>query len=166
MKISFVLIFVLISRILFSQSLSRETIISSAGYFAIKGYAQINWTLGDVAIIKLASEKNVLTQGFLQTREDEISAIGNISPDEKIQIKFYPNPVKDVLKIELSEMNREQIILDFYTIEGKKIITQNLLPFQNQTDMVLSGCKPGIYILRAQFSNGKIAESKQIIVQE
>jgi hypothetical protein len=107
-----------------------------------------------------------MTQGFLQTRDDNIISIGDLNPDELIKIKFYPNPVKDLLNIELSDINKEQIIFDFYTVEGKKLFTQKLQPFQKQTHINLQGCKPGIYILKASYSNGKSAESNQIIVQE
>jgi len=166
MRIFLVIILSAVSGIIFSQTINRDGLFCASGYYKKAGYAEISWTLGDVAIIKLTNKNNVMTQGFLQTREGNIDAIGDINPDEYIKIKFYPNPVKDKLKIELSDTNKEQIIFDFYTIEGKKIITQKLQAFQKETEINLQGCKPGIYILRAQYSNGKTAESNQIIVQE
>lgn len=75
--------------------------------------------------------------------------------DEISQGKFsiYPNPVKDVVKVESTE-KIEKVAL--FSLDGKKLVEQN------HNVLNISNLPKGIYLLKADFTSGKSSTKKVV----
>lgn len=74
------------------------------------------------------------------------SSLGIIRNDFEQGINFYPNPVKDILTIDLTETHKG-ISYSIYNINGQ-IIEQKELLFDNPLNINLSDLNSGIYIIQ------------------
>lgn len=64
-----------------------------------------------------------------------------------ISMSTYPNPVLDVLNVEVEGQVEE---LELFSANGELILTK-----ANTTQLNMSGCAPGTYLLRVTLKNGK-----------
>jgi hypothetical protein len=85
--------------ICFSQSLSNE-VIASTGNYATSASGSLSQTSGEAVVATLQDGQSMLTQGFQQPFT---LTVGIQNQDEMGAIKVYPNPVTDLLNIDLSE---------------------------------------------------------------
>ncbi len=77
--------------------------------------------------------------------------------ENRIDVKVYPNPVVDEIHIERLGLPFEQLELTIFDVNGKLLLKEDLLYFQQNIDV--TAMKPGTYIL-------KIGNAKQILHQE
>jgi len=165
MKILCIFVFSIIPKILFSQSLDADAIFCAAGNYKIDGYAQISWTLGDCQIKTFKSSDAILTQGFLQSRMT-ITGIQNLNTDKAIQMKCFPNPVLNILQIEIAETINEQLILELYSSDGKMLQTKIIQPKDKHAEIDFSPYQHGMYILKATSQNKAMVQSFKILYQD
>ncbi len=84
-----------------------------------------------------------------------------IDDDELIGFTLYPNPVKDMLTIDLVEIH-EQVKLEIFDVLGKKVFIKNLTDMSNQISVI--GLPSGIYMLR--ISTDSASRTERIIKSE
>lgn len=77
--------------------------------------------------------------------------------EQSFQVKVYPNPVIDVLRIQSSGLSLENLDLSIYDLNGKLLLKEALLYFQQNIDV--TALQNGTYILR-------IGSDKQMLHQE
>ena len=77
--------------------------------------------------------------------------------EQSFQVKVYPNPVIDVLRIQSSGLSLENSDLSIYDLNGKLLLKEALLHFQQNIDV--TALQNGTYILR-------IGSDKQMLHQE
>ncbi|TDX86450.1 T9SS type A sorting domain-containing protein [Epilithonimonas xixisoli] len=82
---------------------------------------------------------------------DEVMAVNDAT---KGNIKLYPNPVKDILKLNLP--NGEKIS----TIEVYNTLGQKVSDFSNMEEINLKQLKAGVYIINLKNNKGKTYSSK------
>jgi hypothetical protein len=166
MKILCIFVFSIIPKILFSQSIDADAILSSAGNNKVEGYAQISWTLGDFQVKTFKNSDVILTQGFLQSRII-ITGIQNPNKtDNAIQMKCFPNPVQNILQIEIAETINEQLILELYSSDGKIMQTKLIQPNDKHAEIDFSLYQHGMYILKAISQNKTMVQSFKILYQD
>ena len=76
-------------------------------------------------------------------------------------VSVYPNPVKDCIKIELSDNVTCQSI-EIYSIDGR--LVETFPETSSQTTIDISCLNTGIYIMKVRLSDGR--EYSQRIVKE
>ena len=69
------------------------------------------------------------------------------------KVSIYPNPVKDVVKVESTE-KIEKVAL--FSLDGKKLVEQN------HNVLNISNLPKGIYLLKADFTSGKSSTKKVV----
>ncbi len=85
-------------------------------------------------------------------KKDKISDVNYIFG--KGNITVYPNPVKELLNIQFTDINtKNDIILQLYDINGKLLQTKKTKNYK--TTVNLSSKTAGVYILKVLFGNGK-----------
>lgn len=93
------------------------------------------------------------------------SLITSLSPKPKfsdnIDVKIFPNPVRDVLNIQINtDFSTEQFYLYIINTQGK-ILYQNKI--NNQSTIDFSGYKSGIYFLKIFDETGTINQVKKVL---
>ncbi len=73
-------------------------------------------------------------------------------------VKIYPNPARDLIHFEIQnqDLKLEKVILR--NIVGQVILEENL----RTSELNISSCPPGCYILQLQYSNGSIGTYKLV----
>lgn len=99
-----------------AQSLDRQ-VIGAAGASAQAGAEQLSWTLGQPAAAALEAGAFILTQGFQQGDLFRVSQ----DPALEVQYRLYPNPVSDLLWLELSAARPARLLLRLSDAAGREL---------------------------------------------
>ncbi len=130
-------------------SYSQE-VVSPAGAHHQSQAMSISWTLGEAVIETFVSGEYILTQGMHQGE----LLVTSIHEHEMISVNVFPNPVTNVLHIELAnDFMDGELTMQLFDISGKLIDSQKishpetLYPFQKY--------KPGVYMLSITLESGE-----------
>lgn len=146
----------------FSQSLTPEAIFSSSGNHLVGGYGQISWTMGDISIRRLKTPTLVLTEGFLQTRLT-LTGIEDVSDMNGIDLKLFPNPVKDILHIQIEGNEFHRLNFDLFSLDGRKILHISPDMVMKSTEIDFNGFQTGIYLLKISGNDMKVYRTYKLI---
>ena len=92
------------------------------------------------------SDSHILTGLPIRCLKDETASI--MENQDHLPIMVYPNPAKNVITIE----SKQNIEIEIYSIEGKKIKSFKLI--NNKTDIDVLDLASGVYILNALTDKG------------
>lgn len=84
----------------------------------------------------------------------------NIEETQKIELKFYPNPVQEVLNIQLPKFVQTGKI-EIYNVIGKKLKSYDISKFGNRFQVPVEVFPKGTYILRYYDDEGKTFITKK-----
>jgi uncharacterized repeat protein (TIGR01451 family) len=88
---------------------------------------------------------------------ETLSAVVGVKiPGKEMLIKTYPNPVKDVLYVELTAEEASAVQLNLYSISGKAVSSSTLRVNKGYNKLSLDGLQllqKGMYILELNYSN-------------
>ncbi len=79
------------------------------------------------------------------------TSVSSVEENETIALNVYPNPMSDVLKIEVE--NQENYILKMYTATGQQILNTT---FRNKLQLNTNNYTTGFYLLRIEDQNGNV----------
>jgi hypothetical protein len=79
-----------------------------------------------------------------------------------IDVKVYPNPFKNYLKINIVSPNEDFFDISIIDITEKIVFTKTNIPANTETRINLQYTPPGIYILRL-YSKGKRMTTHRIV---
>ncbi len=98
---------------------------------------------------------------FEKTRTLEVRAVMGIAEDFIKQAILYPNPVGEILTIDLQQSPNERYTIEIFDLSGRKLLQHRL---DNQlTSINITGFSPGIYSLILKSKNR--IQNHRIIVQ-
>lgn len=88
----------------------------------------------------------------------EVTGVPQINASIKA-LKIYPNPVSEVLNVEITPLaslglNQQEYVFEIYDMLGKKVLIKNLVPYENGID--ISRLKTGIYTYKLGEVYGQI----------
>ncbi len=134
----------------FAQTLSPE-VISSAGTEFTNGSNSLSWTLGE-PVTSTLTNNTVVTQGFHQ---DNLIISGIDSPKEPdgSGIAVFPNPVSDIVLVQIKSNADEQNSLELYDADGKLLLTRQMTSQLGEISMM--SYPSGTYILKVRGSSLK-----------
>ncbi len=162
MKHSFLSLLLIAGLAFFSQaqSLIPEVIASAGDIFTSKN-GSLSWTLGEAVIETISSESSLLTQGFQQSF---LQILKVDSPeDPNVDISVYPNPVNDVLTIEITSLeNDPQIQLELFDFVGQRIYVETIETQTHKEQLDVSRFSSSLFVLRVVNLNSHLTESFKI----
>lgn len=100
-------------------------------------------SIGEPAIFTLTSDKNIITQGFLQPE---------LLPCLNLSFSYYPNPTKGEITVEAFGCEVKIQSIEIFDIWGRLIST---LPPSKDHKMQLGFLSSGVYILKIFLTNGQ-----------
>lgn len=123
----------------------QPDVISSSGAVTQRNNIILQWHLGELAIHTLKSHDHHITQGFGQGE----LVITRIEPLQRqpLQANVFPNPVKNVLHIDL-ELSDNQYTIQLFDMRG--VLLQEGQSYGLQVSLDMSYLDPGIYFLKIQ----------------
>ena len=128
------------------QSLS-PTVIASAGDYFDNGTVSISFTVGEVAVTTLEAGDVILTQGFQQPFELDVTGV----KDQEISwsVRTYPNPVKENLHVKFTLESPEGFTIVVMDLTGKKVFIKKYDQVQpgEVKDIDFQNYAPGIYLV-------------------
>jgi len=83
--------------------------------------------------------------------------------EEESMLKAYPNPANEVIYVEFEAKENSNPQLFLCDISGKIIQKLGLISFEGRTIVPVTGVEDGVYFI-SMFENGKVSESKKVIV--
>jgi hypothetical protein len=128
------------------------TVIASAGNYSEAGGISLSWTLGEVAVTTLTQGNITLTQGFQQSF---LRDVGFAKDPIRWQIAAYPNPVRDLLRIQFDLPEDRDFIIEIQDVNGrlvsqeqfKQVFPGDIIPVE------MSSYNPGVYFFRVSTIN-------------
>jgi hypothetical protein len=133
------------------QRFLGTSVISSFGLEAHSANYDVDHTIGEVMTSTFVGSTFTITQGFHQ------SSVINTQVDELQQnsMVIYPNPARETLNFNLSELGNGIVRLDLYDITGKMVLNKVIdRRFEDKLD--ISRLKSGIYLLRGSSVSGEV----------
>ena len=108
--------------IISSAQIPTPYTVNIAGNQVNTGKYNFEWSVGESAAINTMTEDNLLvTNGLLQysvANQPEVNLIASFLPDE---IRVYPNPVKNILDINILHANKGKHQIELLDSKGTKI---------------------------------------------
>ncbi len=109
--------------------------------------------LYDVKVIALKDTMTIFQEFSITVRD--VTSIDN----KNVEIKIYPNPIENMLNIELPDKAKDAQV-KIFDMSGKLLVTEKLTSLSNQINVDLTG---GFYLLEVQYKDNKY--TKRIMVQ-
>lgn len=139
-----------------AQSLPAQ-VISTSGDNFMKSNGSLEWTLGEIMIETYTRPVGFLTQGFQQPSNVTITDIETVEKG----IAVYPNPVRDVLYVKITETGN--YTLELFNLQGQKVVNEQVAV--HTTDYIrevdVQELSIALYLLRiTNNSSGKIRIQK------
>lgn len=140
-----------------AQSISPK-VLSSAGRTFQGTSAQIDWTLGEIAITTLQTHDQQITQGFHQPHY----TLTNELPKKVGQIKVFPNPTQDVLQVEMLFIQDRHVHIQLYDISGRLLWTREVSGQSILQEVNLSTYPSGNYLLCFSIDQNEFSQNFKI----
>ncbi len=120
-----------------------------------------DWIYIDDVIIEGCSTGN---NRVFETAEPELAEEVQTIETAELALRLFPNPAKDLLNIDYSNVSQETTVVNVYNLAGKVVLQQttNTSKGDNQLQLDISSLQKGTYIL--QLNNGKQNAVKKFIV--
>jgi len=105
-----------------AQQAAYPSTINVAGQFSTVGNYALEWSVGESAAITTMNNNDLLvTNGLLQynvENQTEVNLIASFLPNE---IRIYPNPVKNILYINILHANKGKHQIELLDVIGAKL---------------------------------------------
>jgi len=143
-------LFMITSALALAPLYSQESLSASGGEASGAG-GEASYSIGQLFYHDVSGADASITEGVQQPYE--ISTVTSISDplEQDLALEVYPNPVNDILILEVKSNELQDLAFELYDASGKLIKKQNK---ENvQTAISMGGLKPGVYFLRVTNQN-------------
>ena len=143
------------SSILQSQTLTPSVVSSSGGYYT-SANVSLSFTVAEMTMVQtFSSPLNILTQGFQQP-EDNTVGIPEI-PKESGVFLIYPNPTNGKFAVSFLSTENLEMTIRIYNLLQQPVLTKTVSQIvgNNVINLDISNYRQGIYILEFTYLNSK-----------
>lgn len=107
-------------------------------------------TVDSNGVVMKGAEGFTIHVGELKVGINEISAV---------KFDFYPNPVEDIINLQLTSNNTDQIVINIVNVNGQIVKSEDLNVSGNQHIQInVSTLRKGMYLLYLKSNSGVYAE--------
>ena len=140
----------------------NNDVIGSAGMHSVSSTGtMLSWTIGEPIVETQGGATYILTQGFHQPWISGSSTSLPIPQSPFFEINVYPNPVRDILSVSLSN-NKERLYFDLYDISGRLIRHEQSSPDQTLVTFSIRWLSAGSYLLNIKTKDYGFNETYQL----
>ena len=158
LKITLILLAISVSS--FSQNLSHSVLATDGG-FSTHANGSIAWTIGEPISETYKTASNISTTGFHQPELIDLPTLIDKN-DLMNEIIVYPNPVFELVKVNVGESVKNDLTVKLIDASGK-LVYQTKLNSSSQTNEItinLNECAAGTYFI--YFYNTEITKTTKI----
>jgi Secretion system C-terminal sorting domain len=140
-------------------SLERQ-VIASSGEYLTSPSLNLSCTVGEPIVETLFNVKLILTQGFQQPLETEITSVDLDMADWSI--KAFPNPFNENVNIEISSDKSSEFVIGITNLIGQNLGMEylaNHYPGKNVYSLNTAHLSTGMYIITISSKDGKLLKS-------
>ncbi|MCD4768808.1 MAG: T9SS type A sorting domain-containing protein [Bacteroidales bacterium] len=154
--------FFLLSSFAFSQNSLINRVVASGGDYTAGTNYRLTYTVGDLIVKKMTSANINLTTGFQQTWD---LSVGIDDTEELMEVNAFPNPVTDLVRLDISSAEYREISVEILSITGTIVKTLKFEgPFNGRiVEINMSEVNPGLYLMRVSSGNGKLNRAIRLI---
>ena len=138
-------------------SMAQEAITTAGNYFKAGGNS-LEWSLGQELTETFISESYMLTQGLHQGTLLIVSIQDFYA--EATTVKVFPNPVTDILNLEIQELHEDNLRWYLFNIQGKLLESGDIRSASSSINM--QSLDSGIYILSIE-NHSRLIKSLRIL---
>ena len=161
MKNILIFFLVMLTALLQGQKADPQ-VLATAGDFSQGGSISLSYTIGELAVQTLSAPGLILTQGFQQPGES-VTGI-SIPAEQEWTLKTWPNPVTDILFLQVVSELQTDLVVETYDILGRLHRVHKFeSPLQKDPHSIdMRGMESGIYILKIRAEDHSIHEIMRI----
>ena len=156
----FILVFLVLGFSSYSQPTISKQVIGPGGATFDNGNNKLSYTAGEVVVGAMTDEDGSVQLGNGYYPSLDLSTLNTESPELKLQVKVYPNPVSEAIYItHPTEQFFEVRITD---VSGKQILQTT---HQKQQPLSVQTLTTGTYFVTVTTKQSKQTNSYKIIKQ-
>jgi len=145
MRLILILILSLSGMIVKGQSYQLDHyVFSSSGQMVDNSLYQVDYTFGEPIDLVVSTHEYTISQGYQQPDFFEITSI--VDNQLNFISKIFPNPLNDIVIIELGEMKNE-LRFELFDVSGRKIIQKDAWHTVSTFTIDMSEVPSGKYLL-------------------
>ena len=137
----------------------ERQVVASAGEYLDTPTLKLSCTIGEPIVATLVDVKLILTQGFQQPQENEVSVNLDLAD---WSIKAYPNPFNENVNIEITSDKSSEFVINITNLIGQNLGMEylaNNYPGKNVYTLNTSHLSTGMYIVTVNSKDGKLIKS-------
>lgn len=118
--------------------------------FALSSIQKLSFSSGNIIINE--TDANISTYALSDIRyinfRDLTTGIFLAEQKKPVDLKVFPNPVNDLLNIQINTSENQNGILEIFTLDGRLVLINKLQPEKDVHQINVSELKRGMYIGR------------------
>ena len=140
----------------------KETIGTQTSYL-LSNIRKLDFAPGNITVAKTVGIPDTYALSGIRylNFQDLTTAIASV--DQQGALQLYPNPVADVLNIQLPNEGNQVCIIEILTIDGRLVYKEKQNPYKNATQINVSALPQGIYLCK--INNGITTATTKFIKQ-
>jgi Secretion system C-terminal sorting domain len=138
------------------------TVLSSGGGVNKYSDIELEWTLGESFIGIAKNDAHLYTLGFHQPNRLSHQLLYQSDTNES-KISIFPNPVDNILNVQLQLIQQDFITLKLTDVVGRSISEQSVDGKATKAEVSVSDLTSGAYQLQVLDKNGKPISAFKII---
>lgn len=144
----------------FSQELPRHVFCSGGDHYEAAS-VQLSWTIGQDEPLATGQQSTVILCSGFQQFDDQLVSVRE--PEDDHQIRLYPNPCRDFIRLDASFDQNTPIAYTLYDLHGRALQKERFSTKKSYREEIgLSGLSPGMYNLIFIIGDGENAQMKSI----
>jgi len=127
-----------------------QTSFNAGSHHATIGQSQFEYSFAEMSLVSTEHNSNlIVTQGYHQPQLNSSAGSALLQTSWAGNVKVYPNPVQNMLNIEINLIQQEEFKLEFIDLSGKIVFQQSVRQKNgnNIFTMDLSEYPAGVYFL-------------------
>jgi hypothetical protein len=144
----------------FAVNLHAQSHTDAAGGNATGSGGSLSYSIGQIDFTRQAGTTGVLTLGVQQPFE--INYFTGIKDElNETDATIFPNPVSDILKIQVNDPIHEALFYELFDLSGKSIVKKGMNG--KLAELNVSGLPDGMYFLNINAPDKKVKTFKLIV---
>ncbi len=143
----------------------KSSAVTSSGATMNQSNAKISFTVGEIVVETITDGTNSLGSGVVNSSTTNIVTAIHETDITKIKINVYPNPVSDLVFVDISESKVSAIQVTIFDITGKLISSEKYTAGNNHIGINTQTWQKSNYILNITDMQGELLGSYKVVRQ-